>query len=378
MSTANRAGHYEKVHLGDASYNAYIPNALPPQPPVEIDGEMLALLGKAREKLSELNTVSEFIPDTALFLSSYVRKEALLSSQIEGTQATLEDVFNADNAVSVNLDVNDVINYVKALAFAIRKMNYFPLCNRLLCETHAILMEGVRGSDKQPGEFRKSQNWIGGAGCTIDTARYVPPAPENMIVAISELEKFINDDETDTLIKTALAHYQFETIHPFLDGNGRIGRMLICLMLINEKILTRPVLYPSLYLKTNRVEYYDRLSAVRQNGSYEQWIKFFIAGIISTCDDAINTIKQLHALMINDAQKLCGKPASVLAVFDYIKEHPIIDITSTAKALELPYNTLSSSVKILTELKILAPISNKTRNRSFQYTEYLKILKTGT
>lgn len=374
----DRAGKYEKVMLGDASYSAYRPNPLPPQPQLELDGEMLKLLGDARGKLGKLNAMSEFIPDIELFLGAYVRKEALLSSQIEGTQATLEDILSPDTESAVDLDVNDVVNYVKALRYAIDGMKSLPLCNRLLCETHAVLMQGVRGSDKNPGEFRRSQNWIGGEGCTINTARYVPPTVENMQAAMSALEKYINDDDGDALIKTALAHYQFETIHPFSDGNGRIGRMLICLMLLNEKILSRPVLYMSLFLKTNRIEYYDRLSAVRTKGDYEQWVKFFLTGIISTCDDAVDTISRLDKLVKTDFEKLTSAPNSAKTLFEYLKEHPIIDIGTAAKSLGLSYNTVGAAVKALIELDILRATSAKSRNRVFEYKRYIAILKTGT
>ena len=221
----NRAGLYISVLSGDAAYKAYKPNPLPPA--LDMDGELVSLLTRAHSLLSRLDTTSKFIPNVDLFLGAYVRKEALLSSQIEGTQATLEDVLSADVEASVNLEVTDVVNYVNALNYAIERMTALPLCNRLLCETHAVLLCNTRGQDKSPGEFRRSQNWIGGANSSIQTARYVPPTVEDMIQAMGDLEKFINESDMDALLKTALAHYQFETIHPFLDGNGRIGRMLI-------------------------------------------------------------------------------------------------------------------------------------------------------
>lgn len=374
----NRAGAYITALGGTAAYKAYKPNPLPPSPELEKDDELIGLLTKAHGLLSKLDATSELIPNMELFLGSYVRKEALLSSQIEGTQATLEDVLNAETEVAVNLDVNDVINYVHALRFAIRRMNTLPLCNLLLCETHGVLMQGVRGQEKNPGEFRRSQNWIGAANSTIQTARYVPPTVDDMKDAMSDLDKFINLSEMDALLKTALAHYQFETIHPFLDGNGRIGRMLIILMLMNEKILTRPVLYMSLFLKTNRIEYYDRLSEVRVKGNYEQWVKFFLNGLILTCDDCLATIKQINELILRDEEKLKKQTVTVKKVYEYLKEHPIIAIGKTAKELNLSFNTVSATLDKLISLGIVSEQTTKLRNRVFEYSAYLEILKAGT
>lgn len=374
----NRAGQYITALGGVASYKAYRPNPLPPFPKIEMDTEMVTLLSKAHNYLGKLDMMSELIPDMNMFLSAYVRKEALLSSQIEGTQATLEDVLNPNVDIAVNLEVNDVINYVNALNFAIEKMKELPVCNRLLCETHRVLMQGVRGQEKNPGEFRHSQNWIGASNSNLKTARYIPPTVEDMQTAMSDLEKFINDYDMDILLKTALIHYQFETIHPFLDGNGRIGRMLITLILLANGILHRPVLYLSLYLKTNRIEYYDRLSEVRTKGNYEQWIKFFLHGIIETCDDGIKTIKSINSLIKTDEKKLVKKAEAISKVFDYIKEHPIITIGGAATALNLSFNGVSNAVKKMVEVNILKETTTKARDRVFEYTSYIDILKSGT
>lgn len=374
----NRAGYYEIVPLGIASYKAYIPSSLPPLPEIEMDAELISLLGKAHNVLGQLESTSKLLPDVKLFLGSYVRKEALLSSQIEGTQATLEDVLNSEVTSAVNLEVDDVINYVGALNFAIQKMESLPICNRLLCETHRVLLQGVRGQDKNPGEFRRSQNWIGAAGSTLQNARYIPPTPENMLICMGELEKFIHESELDVLIKTSLVHYQFETIHPFLDGNGRIGRMLIILMLMNERILSSPILYMSLFLKTNRIEYYDRLSEVRNKGNYEQWIKFFLQGVITTCEDSIFTIEQIHKIMDEDAAKIQKDTDTVKAVFAYLKEHPIVNIGGTAKALGMAFNTVSTALKKLSAAGIVEEKTTKSRDRIFEYSRYLNILKSGT
>lgn len=374
----NRAGQYIIALGGIAGYKAYKPNPLPPFPEIEMDAEMVNLLSKAHNCLGKLEMTSHLIPDMNLFLSAYVRKEALLSSQIEGTQATLEDVLNPNVDVAVNLEVNDVVNYVNALNYAINRMKELPLCNRLLCNTHKVLMQGVRGQEKNPGEFRHSQNWIGSANSNLRTARYVPPTVEDMQVAMSDLEKFINDYDMDILLKTALVHYQFETIHPFLDGNGRVGRMLITLMLLADGILSQPVLYMSLYLKSNRIEYYDRLSEVRIKGDYEQWIKFFLSGMIETCDDGIMTIENMHRLIGLDEEKLVKKTDTVSKVFNYIKEHPIISIGGAASVLGLSFNGVSNAVKKMVEAGILKETSSKARDRVFEYTEYIEILKSGT
>lgn len=374
----NRAGQYITALGGVVSYKAYKPNPLPPSPIIEMDTEMVTLLSKAHNYLGKLDMMSELIPDMNMFLSAYVRKEALLSSQIEGTQATLEDVLNPNVNIAVNLEVNDVINYVNALNFAIEKMKELPVCNRLLCETHRVLMQGVRGQEKNPGEFRHSQNWIGASNSNLKTARFIPPTVEDMQTAMSDLEKFINDYDMDILLKTALIHYQFETIHPFLDGNGRIGRMLITLILLANGILHRPVLYLSLYLKTNRIEYYDRLSEVRTKGNYEQWIKFFLHGIIETCEDGIKTIESINSLIKMDKKKLVKKTETISKVFDYIKEHPIITIGGAATALNLSFNGVSNAVKKMVEVNILKEMTTKARDRVFEYTSYIDILKSGT
>ena len=256
-------------------------------------------------------------------------------------------------------------------------MENLPICNRLLCDTHKVLLQGVRGQEKFPGEFRRSQNWIGATNSNINTARYVPPTIEDMKDAMSDLEKFINDYDIDILLKTALVHYQFETIHPFLDGNGRIGRMLIVLMLLSNKILSKPVLYLSLYLKTNRVEYYDRLSEVRKKGDYEQWIKFFLLGINQTSLDCIETIKSIDTLLKDDENKINIKSQKQKLIFDYIKQHPIVSISKTSKDLDISFNTVSIFVTKLVNLNILKKTSNKERDKVFEYTNYIEVLKQG-
>ena len=378
----NRAGYYRTNLTGEAAYQSFVPNPLPPEPTIEPDRDMISLLIKANTQIAALNEIAKHIPNMNLFVSMYVRKEALMSSQIEGTQATLEDMFDPMLDINRNRDVADVVNYIKATEYAIRRLETLPLCNRLLRETHAVLMENVRGQEKNPGEFRHSQNWIGGQGSTLKTARYIPPNPEDMELAMSELEKYMNEDTSlDSLIQAALIHYQFETIHPFLDGNGRIGRLLITLCLIEKKILTTPALYISYFLKKNRIEYYDRMTEVRSKGNYEQWIRFFLQAIAECAEDAIITIDKLTALHNKDeaAIRQTGRATrNTLLVFHYLEANPIIDIQKTADALGISFNTTASAVKKLIDKSILVQTNNKNRNRTFAYEAYLDILRDGT
>ena len=378
----NRAGYYRTNLTGEAAYQSFVPSPLPPEPDIEPDQDMIGLLINANTQIAALNEIAKHIPSMNLFVSMYVRKEALMSSQIEGTQATLEDMFDPMLDINRNRDVADVVNYIKATEYAIRRLETLPLCNRLLRETHAILMENVRGQENNPGEFRHSQNWIGGQGSTLNNARYIPPCPEDMELAMSELEKYMNEDTSlDSLIQAALIHYQFETIHPFLDGNGRIGRLLITLYLIEKKILTTPALYISYFLKKNRIEYYDRMTEVRSKGNYEQWIRFFLQAIAECAEDAITTIDKLTALHnINEAAlQQTGRAAkNTLLVFHYLEANPIIDIQKTADALGISFNTTASAVKKLIDKSILVQTNNKNRNRTFAYEAYLDILRDGT
>ena len=349
--TMNRAGQYRMNLSGEAAYESYVPNPLPPNPEINIDTEMLSLLIRANKAISNLDSISSYIPDMEMFVSMYVRKEALMSSQIEGTQATLEDILDPLIDQNTNRDVVDVVNYIRAAEYAIKRLDTLPLCNRLIRETHAVLMENVRGQERNPGEFRKSQNWIGGQGSTLKNARYVPPNTVDMVEAMSDLEKYMHsEDELDVLIKAALIHYQFETIHPFLDGNGRVGRLLIPLYLMENKVLKTPALYISYYLKKNRIEYYDRMTEVRRNGNYEQWIRFFLTAVFESAEDAIIAVNQLAALsdQNRDIVKKMGRASkNGLLLLKYLEKNPIIDIGKTAAALNLSYNTVSSAVKRL-------------------------------
>lgn len=378
----NRAGKLITNLSGEAAYRSFLPSPLPPDPAIALDDEAVALLIEANRRIAVLDGVSTHIPNVSLFVSMYVRKEALMSSQIEGTQATLEDVLDPMADENANRNVADVINYVKATEYAAARLKELPLCNRLIRETHAVLMPGARGEEKNPGEFRTSQNWIGGQGSTLKNAKYIPPAPHDMTEAISDLEKYIHaEDSLDVLIDAALIHYQFETIHPFLDGNGRIGRLLITLFLMEKKALSAPALYISYFLKKNRIEYYDRMTEVREKGNYEQWVKFFLQAVSESAMDAADTIHKLSALHGRNASAIEGMGRASGAtgkVFRYLEAHPIIEIGKTAGALAMSYNTASAAVKRLCDIGVLAQTSGVRRNRVFSYTDYLDLLRAGT
>ena len=378
----NRAGTLVSNLSGDAEYKSFLPNPLPPEV-IELDNEAEKLLIEANKKIAFLEGISSRIPNIELFVSMYVRKEALVSSQIEGTQCTLEDVLDPNINENTNLDVSDVINYIKAYEYSVERLKELPLCNRLFKEIHSVLLQGVRGAEKAPGEFRTSQNWIGGAGSTIKNAKYIPPNPEDMLKAMSDLEKYINsEDELDSLIRAALIHYQFETIHPFLDGNGRVGRLLIILFLIQEKLLSSPVLYISCFLKMNRVEYYDRMTEVRNKGNYEQWIKFFLSVIAQAADDAIETIDritQLHNRSTEMFKELSAvAEPKVLKLFGYIEKNPIIDTQKTANVLGFSYNTTAKYIDYLCEKGILKQTAKAGKANVYSYEDYLNILRKDT
>lgn len=378
----NRAGEFVKNLNGDAEYKSFRPSALPPVPELVLNNDIIQKLIQANNSLARLDTAAEYVPDTDLFVSMYVRKEALLTSQIEGTQCTLEDVFDPNIDNNRNLDVEDVVNYVRAASFALDRMKTLPLCNRLLLETHEVLLSGVRGKEKNPGEFRRSQNWIGPANCALRDARYIPPTAEDMISAMSDLEKYMNEGEDyDSLIRAALIHYQFETIHPFLDGNGRIGRLLILLYLIDQKLLKKPIIYISYFLKKNQIEYYDRISEVRRNGNYEQWVAFFLEAVSAAAEDALRTIEKLTELHAKNSVLLPnsnrGKDVCN-TLFAYIERYPIVDIKGASGNLQLSFNTISKAIGKLVDSGILKETTNAARNRVFVYEDYLEILRKDT
>ncbi len=378
----SRAGEYKVNLTGELRYKSFNPSPLPPKPELSYDETLSNLLVKANSALAKLDAISTRLPSVPLFVSMYVRKEALFSSQIEGTQATLDDILDQNIESNIKQNISEVINCIKATDYATQRLKTLPLCNRLLLETHAVLMQDVRGSEKTPGEFRRSQNWIGPQGSTLKTARYIPPSPEDMVGAMSELEKYINSvDQTDALIKIALIHYQFETIHPFLDGNGRIGRLIVNLFLRENGMLSYPTLYISYFLKRNRIEYYDRLAEVREKGAYEQWVKFFLQGIYESAEDSILSIDFLTALHDKNTALVAEADTttkSVSRLFNYLEKTPIIDITKTSAELGMSYNTVASIIKKLEKIGILKQVGESQRSRTFAYEEYLNILRKDT
>ena len=378
----SRAGEYKINLTGALQYKSFLPKPLPPNPPIELDEEIVHLLSKANRSMGILEGVSRQVPNIDLFVSMYVRKEALLSSQIEGTQATLDDILDPNIEENTNRHVADVINYIRASRYAKKRLEDLPISNRLLKEVHEILMQDVRGGEKNPGEFRRSQNWIGPQGGTLNNAKFVPPNTEDMIEAMSDLEKYFNqEDDMDALVKIGLAHYQFETIHPFLDGNGRIGRLLITLFLIEKKFLSHETLYISYFLKRNRIEYYDRLMEVRMKGNFEQWIKFFLLAVYESAEDAITTIDELVKLHDRNYQIIekTGRAAkTVRKVFKYLESNPIIDIKKTSTELGISFNAVSNAVNTLIGLGVLKQNERAQRNRVFAYEEYLEIMRRDT
>ena len=377
-----RSGELVTNLSGEAAYQSFKPSPLPPNPERNINSDIVKKLVEANRDLVRLDTAAKLIPNVELFISMYVRKEALISSQIEGTQCTLDDVLDPDVDGNTNLDVGDVINYVRACTYAIGRLEKLPLCNRLLRDIHQELLAGIRGQEKNPGEFRRSQNWIGAANCTLKEARYIPPNVEDMNDALTDLERYMNEgDDYDPLIRIALIHYQFETIHPFLDGNGRVGRLMILLYLMEQGYISKPIIYISYFLKKNQIEYYDRISEVRRSGNYEQWVGFFLEAVSAAAKDSLATVEKLSALHEGNIEKLpvtARKNDNVRRVFDYIEQDPIIDIKRTAADLGVSYNTVSAAVGKLIQAGILKETTNASRNRVFSYEEYLNILRKDT
>lgn len=382
MKTADRAGVYIVASTTGESYKAFVPRPLPPDPPLRLDAGHYKLMEKANLALGRLDGLTALLPDTTLFLYFYVRKEAVLSSQIEGTQSSLSDLLLYENheAPGVPLaDVVEVSRYVAALNHGLKRLRGgFPLSLRLLREIHGVLLSEGRGSTKMPGEFRRSQNWIGGSRPGI--ARFVPPPPEKVMECMGALEKFLHDESMPVLIKAALAHVQFETIHPFLDGNGRVGRLLITLLLCSENILREPMLYLSLYFKTHRQKYYDFLERVRAEGDWEGWLRFFLTGVHDTADQAARTSQSIVRLFEADRHKIekLGRPAvSALRVHQLLQRKPILSALAGAGETGLTRQTVLLSLKHLQKLRIVRELTGKERHRLFVYDEYVKILSEG-
>lgn len=367
----------------DEPYWALVPRPLPP-PDLQMD-ELLGLVEKASQAIGRLDGLATVLPDTQLFLYMYVRKEALLSSQIEGTQSSLSDLllYESEEAPGVPLDdVQEVSNYVAAMNHGLDRLRSgFPMSMRLVKEIHQVLMTGARGGTKAPGEFRRTQNWVGGT--RPGNAAYVPPPPDRVIGCMSDLEKYLHDqsDRLPFLVKVGLVHHQFETIHPFLDGNGRLGRLLITLLLCTEGVLSEPILYLSLYFKTHRKQYYEHLQQVRETGDWESWLKFFLAGIQEIALQATDTAREILSMVQEDRSKLLeiGRGAgSALQIHQYLEKKPLAVIPEMVKELNLTTPTVTAALQNLESLGIVREITGKQRGRVFVYDHYLKILERGT
>jgi cell filamentation protein, protein adenylyltransferase len=380
----SRIGSYVTTNVVGETVKAYIPVPLPPNPPVDLR-QLHGRIDRADRAVGRLDGLSSLIPDANLLLYAYVRKEAVLSSQIEGTQSSLSELllFENDAAPGVPIDdVEEVSNYVAAMQHGLRRLcKGFPLSLRLIREMHAILLRGGRGSNKTPGEFRRSQNWIGGT--RPGNAAFVPPPPNRLMECLDPFEKFLHDDNESLplLVKLGLIHVQFETIHPFLDGNGRLGRLLITLLLCEKKALREPLLYLSLFFKTHREHYYALLQRVRTEGAWEDWLAFFLEGIESTAGEVARAVKRSLALFAADRKRIgtLGRASfSALRVQEYMQKRPIANIGAISKTLSLSVPTVTAALQHLSELGITKEMTGGRRNRVFSYTKYLAMVAAGT
>ena len=373
-----RAGRYI---LQPQGYRAFIPANLPPVPPISLDDEMWTLLSQADRDLGRLDGSTTVLPNPDLFVYMYVRKEAVLSSQIEGTQASLIDLVEFESKAAesgTQGDVEEVVNYVAAMNYGLNRLKELPLSLRLIREIHEKLLKGVRGTDTNPGEFRSSQNWVGAPGSRPDTARHVPPPPYEMQNSLDNLEKYFHDETpVPLLIKVGLVHSQFETIHPFLDGNGRVGRLLITCLLCERGALQRPLLYLSHYFKQNRTEYYDRLQAVRDTGDWESWLKFFLRGVAVVAQEATATARKVEDLREEDRRRVTaqmGRGATKgLVLLEQLYSRPIVDVMAVSKIVDRSIPNANDLVRELCEIGILKETTGHKRNRSFAYSAYLDL-----
>jgi Fic family protein len=378
---AGRAGGYQRQR---SDYAAFIPAPLPPQPPVAMDAELWRLLSDADRALGRLDGVTQTLPDTGLFLLMYIRKEALYSSQIEGTQASLDEVvaFEQNIAGAENPDdIEEVVNYIRAIRYGIARLETLPVSLRLIKELHAELMRGARGKHKSPGEFRTSQNWIGPQGASLANASFVPPPPHTLIEHLGQFETFIHTDTSlPALISIGLAHAQFETIHPFLDGNGRLGRLLITFLLCEKAILKEPALYLSHFFKLHRSEYYQRLQDIRTHGAWEDWLKFFLRGVCEVAKEAasigakIVAQREEHRRLVT-AKMTHASAGSAFKLLEHLHSTPVISVTKAAEIIERTYSNARELISKLKELKLLEEFTGRDRDRLYRYAPYLNLLR---
>ncbi len=380
MSKIRETGQYVTCSVSGESYRAFVPSSLPPSPPLKMD-DLSDLVAEASAALGRLDGLAGFLPDVSLFIYMYIRKEAVLSSQIEGTQSTLSDLLMYENRQVPGVpleDVQEVSNYVAGLNHGLERLRGgFPLCLRLLREIHEILLSSGRGDTKLPGEFRSSQNWIGGS--RPGNARFVPPPPEHLNDTLGALEKFLHEESRiPVLIKAAMIHIQFETIHPFLDGNGRIGRLLITLLLCVKGVLREPILYLSLYFKTQRSDYYDQLQRVRETGDWEEWVRFFLIGVIETAGQGVATARSILDLFERDRARLEAldklSPA-MLKVFADLQKRPVTSAKDMTERMGMSMPTVNAALKKLEEIGIIEEITGKQRDRVFAYKDYIALLQ---
>jgi Fic family protein len=376
MST--RAGRYQ---LQPGGYHAFMPTSLPPDPPVQLTGELQKLLSQANLALGRLDGSIQTLPNPDLFVLMYVRKEAVLSSQIEGTQSSLQDLLAAEAQVLAPdrpRDVGEVVNYVRAMNYGLERLAELPVSIRLIREIHARLLEGGRGSRLKPGELRQRQNWLGPVGCLLEEATFIPPPPAEVPTALAMLERFLHyDDSLPLLIRIGLAHAQFETIHPFLDGNGRVGRLLITFLLCEQEVLSEPVLYLSYYFKRYRSDYYERLQAVRDVGDWESWLAFFLRGVTEVSAQAAETarrillLRETHRTLITE--HLGRAAANGHRVLEYLYRHPIVAVHDVEMLTGVTYAAANRLVRKLETHGILTEITGQSRNRRFRYDEYVQL-----
>lgn len=378
----HRAGRYIAQPTG---YRAFSPAPLPPQPPVRLEGELQGLLSKADRALGRLDGSIQTLPNPDLFVFMYVRKEAVLSSQIEGTQSSLQDLLAAEaHILSPELprDVDEVVNYVTAMNYGLARLAELPVSVRLIREIHQCLLQGVRGARLTPGELRRTQNWIGPGGCSLNEATFVPPPPHEVPEALGALETFLHaESDIPALIRIGLAHAQFETIHPFLDGNGRVGRLLISFLLCQREILVKPVLYLSHYFKRHRAEYYERLQAVRDTGDWEGWLAFFLRGVASVSLEATDTARRILALREDHRARVTqglGRAAgNGHKVLEHLYQRPIVAVADVEALTATSYTAANNLVSRLVELGVLVEATGYRRNRLFRYQAYIDLFGEG-
>ncbi|MDA1101922.1 MAG: Fic family protein [Proteobacteria bacterium] len=382
MVVERTSGRYVRQAAG---YRAFIPAPLPPIPGIEIDAEMQALLSRADRALGRLDGSIQTLPNPGLFVFMYVRKEAVLSSQIEGTQASINDLLEVEARVfdpKHPKDVGEVLNYVLAMNHGMERLETLPLSLRLLREIHERLMQGVRGNEMKPGEFRTSQNWIGPQGGALMDASYVPPPHGELLNHLGAFETFLHVDiDMPPLIKIGLAHAQFETIHPFLDGNGRVGRLLITFLLCQQEILTKPVLYISHYLKGHRQRYYELLQGTRDNGDWEAWLKFFLAGVSDVSNEATETARRIVNLREGHRQLIARKfgrtAGNAFTTLEHLYRHPIITVNEVAELLGTTYQSANNLMAKFHEEQLVQEVTGHARNRRFSYSSFIRLFSDG-